>query len=1347
MTDLDPRIAALSPERRRLLEALRGRAPAAGVIPRVGDGPAPLSAEQRRLWYLVQVAPAHPIYTITAGFRLRGAVDEDALEDALRDLVARHETLRTALRESAGEPVQAVGDGAGFALERVDIRGHEWVEEEAAYRADAFARRTFAVARGETFRAALLRVADDERRLLVGAHHLAADGWSLSLLLRELSACYAARAAGAEPSLPPPALRFRDWAAWRAGPGAPPLERAEAFWRAELAGAPAALNLPPDRARPPAQTWDGAKVPFEIGPALTAGVRALARREGVTPYAVLAAAFALVLARRGGDDDVLVGTPLANRPRPELEGVVGLFAAVLPLRVRLADDPTGAALLRRVHLASLAVAEHAAMPFDRLVEIAGVRRDAGRPPLVQAVLAFMDAASSSLSFPGVESAPLHTDGGTSIFDLTVQVEDAGERMTGSVQYATQVYDEMTARGIARHLRSLLAALAADPALPVSRLALADEEEVRAARAWSDGGPPPALDDCIHTLFERQAAATPHAVAVATAAGETTYAELDARANRIAHALRARGVGPEARVGVCMRRTPALLAVLLGVMKAGGAYVPMDPAHPPARKAAVLRMAGAALVVADEETIAGVPATADGHAPVDAAALDGGRGDAPAPRAGPGSLAYVLFTSGSTGGPKGVLVEHRSVVATLAWVRDAMTDEERAGVLGSLNLTFDYAVAEVFGTLCWGGTLVLVENALAPVPPGRALRTVKTTPTAAAELLRAGRFPAGVTTVFLGGEAVPAGLVLRLHALPDVRRVVNVYGPTEDTVYSASAELEPGTERVPIGRPLPGGRCYVLDAALRHAGTGALGEIWMGGAGVARGYAGRPGLTAERFLPDPHGPPGSRMYRSLDLGRWTDEGMLEYLGRGDAQVKVRGHRIELQEVEEALSAHPAISACAAAVRGDGAGGPRLVAYVVPTAAGEAPAAGEMRAFLRERLPESMVPTAFVSVAELPRTASGKLDRRALPAPEAAAAPARAEPAPPRDETEARLLALWREVLETDRIGIHDDFFDLGGQSILALRLVARMRSEMGAEVAVATLLQSPTVAGLARAVAERDRAVRLPLVALQTFGERPPLFLAHPGGGHVVCYRALAVLLAMEQPVYALQPRGVEDGGRTPLETVEEMAAFYVEAIRARWPRGPYRLGGWSFGGLLAWEMARQLAAAGHEVDVLALLDTAAHDERVISYDPGDPADVVWHTVAGIAGYGAAARVDVASLRGLEGRAQALAMIRGVGLPQLVPESRVDDVMALTVVRAANLRAQTAYVARPYPGPLTYFRTSGSEDAEGRSPGAEFWGALALGGATVHDVGGTHGTILHEPYVQKVAAALLAAGARERVGAG
>ena len=1332
MSDLLDRLAALSPAKRALLERARAAASApspATAIPAAPDGYAALSFEQRRLWFLLQLAPEDsPLYTIHNAFRVRGALDAAALDAALRGIVRRHEPLRTAFRETDGEPVQIVGEGESFRVETTDLRENPRRDEEARRIGAEFTRRTFDLARGELFHALLLRVADDEHHLFLGYHHLAGDGISAAPLLRDLGALYAAHAGGSDADLPPIAPRFRDWAAWQRRSAETTRAADEAHWRERLAGAPHVLEVPADRPRPAVQRWEGTKQRFAIAPEVTAGLRALARREATTLYAVTAAALALVLGRYAGEDDLVLGTVVANRPLPELEALVGFFANTLPLRIGLHGDPSVSALLRRAHEAAVGAHEHGRLPFDRIVELAGARRDRARTPLVQHVLVFTQSAAP-LHLPGLATEPIPTEADAAPFDLSFFIEDRGATLTGEILYDTALYDAATAERIAAHLASALAAFAADATQRISRVSLGTEEERRTMAAWSTRPwyvPAPLT---IPALFELRARQTPAAPALVHDAGTWTYAELNRRANRVAHALAARGIGPETRVALAMDRTPPLVAAMLGVMKAGGAYAMLDPTNPPARTGSVLRSARASLVLADAAGRARLPA---GVEAIDVDALDGGSDADPEPRAAPENLAFVVFTSGSTGGPKGVEIEHRSIVPLLHHWHGVVMRGAAASLAGS-PANFDLSVAEIFGALCFGRAAVLVENALAPFPIGTIVDAATLVPTAALERLRAG-LPTGIRTVATGGEVVTPALAAQLHAA-GVERVTNVYGPTEITIYCTAEEIAPGAERVTVGRPAAGARVHVLDGAMRPAGIGIPGEIWVGGPGVARGYASHPAMTAERFLPDPHGPPGSRMYRTLDRGRWLADGALEFLGRRDGQVKVRGYRVELEEVEEALAAHPAIAAAAAAPVGAGTEA-RIGAWLVARD-GDRPDAAEIRAFARDRLPAYMVPAAFAWMDALPRTTSGKLDRRALPAPESEAAPLAVRHVGPRSPLEERLAALWREVLEVERVGVHDDFFDLGGQSILATRLMSRIHAELGVRLPVAELLRGPTIEQVARQIAgagveRRDKGeARLPVVPLQPLGGKAPLFLGHPGGGHVVCYRTLADLLAPGNPVYGLQARGIDDG-MPPLGSVEEMAAHYVEGIRAFRPRGPYHLAGWSYGGILAWEMAQQLRAAGEEVGLLALLDAGSPVPRESTRETLEPARILQRIIADLVGWASASLVKVERIRHLPPREQALAAIRAVNSAKTLPLSRVDEVMALTAVRSANLHAMLAYRPTPYEGHLTYVRTAGSDRMFPREPGLDFWTALAAGGLTVHRVTGSHGTILHQPHVALVA---------------
>ena len=1338
MSDLPDRVAALSRAKRALLDkVMMLGAPNAG-IPRAPAGPVPLTREQRRLWYVHRLAPDASIYTIPLGFRLRGSVDGEALRTALRALAARHDALRMTFAEIDGEPVQSVADEPRVGWETAQAEGITGAEREAdaRRRVRGFLARPFDLSRGPLLRALLVRITDGEHVLALSLHHLAGDGWSTGIVRRELAEAYTAAVERREPALPPIPSAFRDFAAWqRKALTGRALAADVEHWTRELAGAPHVFEIIPDRTRPPMQEFAGAKAVHTLSPELTAEVAALARREGTTPFAVLVAAWGEVLHRHARQDDFVLGTLVANRWAPETEGMVGFFANTVPLRLRYTGAETVREAIRAAHRSVLGAREHARIPFDRIVEIAGARRDPSRPPLVQSLIAMSDGASIPLAIPGARASFEVVDSGSSAFDMTLLIEDLGERLHAELQYAASLYEPPTAYRLLSRLEATLRAFVDEAAQPLARAEMADVDEIRRVTVEWNRTERPFPGGCIHHLFERQARERPSAVAVAFGeATDVTYGELNARANRIARRLRRLGARPETRVGVCMQRTPELVAALLGVLKAGAACVPVDPAYPPARAAAVLRGAGATAVLTDSASRDTLGEAGLLTIVLDRADLSGEGVEDVESGATPESLAYVITTSGSTGGPKGVELQHRGGVALIDWIRQAVDEDDRSSVLAWTSVTFDPLLMEICGTLGWGGTIVLTGGQMEPVPAGRAPRLAFVVPSIAAELLRENRLPPTVRVWMTGGEPVPPQLARELHAGAAVRRVIDVYGPTEDTTYSTAWEVPRDVRRMSVGAPLANGRAYVLDGELRPAPVGVPGEMWLAGAGLARGYSGRPALTAERFVPDPWGAPGSRMYRTLDVARWLDDGTLEHLGRADAQVKVRGVRIETAEVEAALATHPAVAAAAVDARPDAGGGLRLVAWLV-AADDVRPAAPGLREHLRGLLPEAMVPAAFAWVDALPRSSGGKVDRRALADPPAEAASIGIA-TQPRSPAEAQLAAIWADALSLPRVGIHDDFFDLGGNSITASRLVARVRSEMGRDLPLAALLRAPTVAGLARVMAGERAAVHPPLIPLQPHGGLPPLFLAPPGGGHVVCYHPLAGLMEGDQPVYGLQARGIDDG-QAPLGTTQEIAAFFIDAVRRLHPEGPYLLGGWSFGGMVAWEMGRQLRESGAEVGLVALLDTGVPHPRQDRAELLDHARVLQRIVADLVGWGLASLVRVERIGRLPHREQAVEAVKQVDSPRQLPLSRVDEILTLTRVRRANLGALVGYDPPPYEGHLTYVRTAASDRAVPQDGAVEFWTRRALGGATVHRVGGSHGTILQQPFVADLAEKLTA----------
>jgi amino acid adenylation domain-containing protein len=1035
------------------------------------DRPLPLSFAQERLWFLDQLEAGSAVYNIPVARRLVGALDVAALERALSEIVRRHQALRTTFAQADGAPVQVISPFAGFALPLEDLSDLDDADRQAAVRrrAGEEARRAFDLAAGPLFRAALLRLGAEEHVLLLSMHHIVSDGWSLGVLFRELSALYAAYRDGSESPLPELAVQYADYAVWqREQLAGEVLDRQLAYWAERLAGAPELLELPTDRPRPPVQTYRGASVPVALSPELLERLQALGRSEGATLYMTLLGAFQVLLSKYSGSRDVVVGSPIAGRTRAEVEALIGFFVNTLVLRTDLDGDPSFRETLRRVREATLSAYAHQDVPFEKLVAELQPERSLSHSPLFQVMFTLQNAEGGG-ALPGLEVSGAAAAMEIAQFDLSLTVVATPHGLRGALNYATDLFERGTVERMLGHLARVLEQVADDADVRLSRLELLGQaERALVLEAWNSTAAEYPADRCIHELFEAQAARTPHAVAVVFEQESLTYAELNARANRLARHLRGRGVGPEVRVGICLERGLEMVVSLLAVLKAGGAYVPLDPAYPAERLAFMVADSAAAVLLTQENlrdllvVESGVQVVVESEVRAQIAAESAENAER---RAAPGNLAYLIYTSGSTGIPKGVAIEHGSAVALLSWAAGVFTAEELSGVLAATSISFDLSVFEIFLPLSLGGRVIVVENALA-LPASAAadqVRLVNTVPSAIAALLKSDGIPSGVRTVNLAGEPLRTELVDALYAR-GIERVYDLYGPSEDTTYSTFTLRRAGAP-ASIGAPISNTRAYVLDAGLRLLPAGVPGELYLGGRGLARGYLGRPGLTAERFVPDPFGAAGERLYRTGDQVRWTAEGTLEYLGRLDHQVKVRGFRIELGEIESVLRRHERVADCVVLVRAD-AGEPRLVAYVVGGVE-----AGELREHLRRELPEYMVPAAFVPLERLPLTANGKLDRKALPAPEGVAF-ARGSYEAPLGEVETALAEIWAEVLGVERVGRWDHFFELGGHSLLAIRLIERMR-RAGLHTDVRALFTTPVLAELASTVGGASSEVAVP----------------------------------------------------------------------------------------------------------------------------------------------------------------------------------------------------------------------------------------------------------------------------------
>jgi amino acid adenylation domain-containing protein/non-ribosomal peptide synthase protein (TIGR01720 family) len=1065
---------------------------AAPLVPAPRGGELPLSFAQQRLWFLDQLEPGGVSYNVGAAVRLTGALDAEALRRSLREVVNRHEALRTTFVETGGQSRQQVASEVEVPFEFQDLGLLPVAEREAETRRGAAAemRRPFDLARGPLLRLKLLRLAADEHVMVVTMHHIISDGWSSGVLIRELAALYEAYSAGAKSPLAPLPVQYADYALWQRR-----LLTGEAlageltYWRERLAGAPTVLELPTDRPRPPVFAHRGARHHFALGPELVRALTALGRQEGATLFMTLLAAYQTLLSRHSGQEDISVGSPIAGRTQVETEGLIGYFANTLVLRTDLSGDPTFRELLGRVRETSLGAYAHQDVPFEMLVERLQPERSLSHTPLFQAALTLQSSPAEPLHVRGLALAPLEVESGTAKFDLLLTLEGEGESLRCFFEYNTDIFDGETIARMAGHFRTLLEGVVASPDDLVTRLPLlTDAERERLLSEWA-GRETYARGESLHRLFERQAARTPDATAVTYEDERLSYAELNTRANVLARRLRGAGVADGTVVGVLLERSAEMVVGLLAVLKAGGAYLPLNPSDPPERLAFMLEDAGCPVVLTRSgQAVPPPPPAGDSHRLIFVDEDDHAEGHAADnldEAAGGDHLAYVIYTSGSTGQPKGVQVTHdnaaRLFAATDHWFRFGPED------VWTLfhSYTFDFSVWEMWGALLYGGRLVVAPYWVSRSPESfyelvcrERVTVLNQTPSAFRQFIEAERaapsdLRPSLRYVVFGGEALdPRSLKPWVERHGDTRpQLVNMYGITETTVHVtyrplAAADIEAAAVS-PIGGPIPDLQVYVLDRHLQPVPFGVRGEMYVGGDGLARGYLGRPALTAERFIAHPFSKePGARLYRTGDLARQRADGTLEYLGRADNQVKVRGFRIELGEIEAALASHPAVGAAVVLAPEEPGGARRLVAYVVAAPGAPAPTSGELQGFLKERLPDYMAPHACVTLDALPLTTNGKIDRKALLALDRAPGAADGEGfVPARTPAEKILAAVWAEVLRVERVGANDNFFELGGDSILSIQIVSKAR-QAGLRVTPKQLFQHQTVAALA-AEAEAD----------------------------------------------------------------------------------------------------------------------------------------------------------------------------------------------------------------------------------------------------------------------------------------
>lgn len=1049
----------------------------------------PVSHTQQRLWFLMQMDSQSSAYNVPSSFRMKGKLDVAALERTVSDLVARHESLRTRFVEVDGSPRCAVDPGARIRIESVDIsRLPEAQREAEAERIlTAFASEPFDLRKAPLMRATLLRLAPDEHIYSVVLHHIIADGLSLAILGAEFRALYTSHVTGVPAALPELPVQYLDYSEWqRQWLADGELERQLAFWKKQLAGTLPVLQLPADRPRPRIQTSVGSRARMMLPLPFATRIKRVAREEGVTPFMLLLAAFQLLLHRYTGQADLPVGTAIANRGRPETEGIVGFFANNIVLRGDLSGDPTVRELFERVKLMALDAYAHQNMPFDLLVSELVSSRDLEHSPLFQVLFVLNSVPSTRIELPQLDAQVLEVGAGTARFDLAADIFDVPEGLLVCFEYSTAIFDEATIVRMMDHYRLLLEGFAADAGARASAVPmLREDERERVIYEWNRTQAPLPERQTVHGMFEAQVERRPAADALRFGGATLSYAQLNSRANQLAHHLRGLGVVPDMLVGVWMDRSLDMVVALLAVLKAGGAYVPLDPAFPQDRIDFMMKDAKVSVVVTDERLAgrlgSGVRAVSFS---VEREEIARQPTTNPSPVTKPSDLAYVIYTSGSTGMPKGVQIEHRSVVNFLASMHREPGIREDDRFVAVTTLSFDIAGLELHGPLTAGATVVLASRdtardgiRLIELLEECEATILQATPATWRVLLESGWRGLPGLKMLCGGEALPRELADRLLALQG--ELWNLYGPTETTIWSTVSRVTEGAAQPSIGNTIANTQVYILDSRREPVPVGVPGELYIAGDGLARGYLNRPELTAERFLPSPFGPAGARMYRTGDLALWRADGTLQHLGRADEQVKIRGYRIEPGEVESALAQHEDVMQTAVVARADNSGEHRLVAYVVGVE-GATIEAAKLRRFLAGTLPEYMVPTTFVTVAALPLTPNGKVDRKALPAPATEALAAGSAFVSPATEMEVGVADVWREVLKRERIGRHDNFFDLGGHSLLLVQVQSRLTRKLARNIALVELFQYPTVSALAEFLGEaRETAPRVATDAART----------------------------------------------------------------------------------------------------------------------------------------------------------------------------------------------------------------------------------------------------------------------------
>ena len=1342
-----------SPTVAELSEELDGasRQQFAPIQPIPREGNLPLSFAEQRLWFLDRLHEGSTTYNEPEALRLKGSLQVKLLQMALQEIIRRHESLRTNFQAVDGSPVRVILPELDLKMPIVDLR-HLPSEEQQSEVQRLGAReiqQPFDLAKDPLLRVTLLQLATDDYVLLLAIHHIITDGWSTGVFVHELEALYRAYVLGQPSPLPPLPIQYADFAYWQRQPAtaqilAPQLD----YWKQQLAGVPALLELPTDYPRPTVLTSRGSKEFFEVELELTKQLKRLSQELGVTLFMTLLTAFSTLLYRYSGQEDLVVGTPIANRNRSEIEGLIGFFVNTLVLRTQFEDNPSFTELLHQVRQTSLDAYAHQDLPFEQLVEALQPERTLSYSPIFQVMFALQNAPMAPLELPGVSFNWLPLESAKAKFDLTLSMEETEAGLIGYWEYNRDLFEPATIRRAIGHFKTLLEAIVVNPQGRVGELPLlTGAERHQLLVEWNNTKVEYPQDKCIHQLFEEQVERSPDAVAVVFEDKQLTYRELNERANQLAHYLQSLGVEPKVLVGICVERSLEMVVGLLGILKAGGAYVPLDPNSPPERLTYQILDAQISVLVTQKKLGCVPPQPQLCQVFLDADWLRiAQEGECNlANQVQPENLLYIIYTSGTTGQSKGVEIEHQSMTNYLNGIIQQLNLNCCRNFALVSSITTDLGNTIIFPALCTGGCLHIISqerasepNALADYIQHQEIDCLKIVPSHLLALQSSCRseplLPRQV--LILGGEASNADWVKSLQSQAPHCTIFNHYGPTEatvgvltyrlenelpaedlqdDCIHQLIEELPERATTIPIGRPIANTQIYILDKYLQPVPMGVPGEIYIGGAGLARGYLNRPELTEAKFIPNPFSnKPDSRLYKTGDKARYLEDGNIEFIGRIDNQVKIRGFRIELGEIEATLAQYPEVREAVVIVREDSTGEKRLVAYLVSK---EELVIPNLRSFLKTKLPDYMVPSAFVLLDAMPLTPNGKVDRRSLPAPDADNFSQGSHFIPPRTPVELQLSQIWSEVLNIPSLGVRDNFFDLGGHSLLAVRLMARIEQQFGIHLPLTTLFTEPTIESQATLLnSKSDVRSNSPLVPIQTAGELPPLFCVHPIGGNVLCYAELARHLGKNRPFYGLQSPWLY-GEQKPLTKIEEMAATYIKALQTIQHHSPYYLAGWSMGGVVAWEMAQQLQEAGQEVALVALIDSYT-PSAISELDEASLANSLAADLGGLFGTELLISAnDIEQLRPEEQLQRIFTAAKNLNL--LPPEVGMEQMRRLFQVFQANRLALVNYKLQPYSGRVALFCADTSQEDRG-------WSSALASNLETYIIPGDHYSIIREP---------------------